>query len=248
VAGGDVDHGVAVADAELGEDVGEVEFHGAFGDGEDGGDFLIGEASLDQLDDAALAPGEALDPVFARGGQASGELHVELEGALRDPVVAVGHSADGGDEAGVGVLVGEEAADAEEEEAANVVVGLAVVEHEGLGFGEADAEEAEKAVEGHGKGALVDDEGGDGNRAGERVLEEAVAGDELEVGVTLEEELEVARRQRMVLDHTDRQLGGVGVASGHSWSLAWSCARNGGRSQAEEGSRGRRTGKSQSEI
>lgn len=216
VAGGDFDHGVAVADAELGEDGGEMKLDGAFADVEDGGDFLVGEAALDQLDDAAFAPGEALDPVFARGGQASGELHVLLENALGNPVVAAGDGADGGDEAGFGLFVGKETLNTEEEETAEVFIGLTVVKDERFGFGEADAKEAEEAVEGHGEGALVDDEGGDMDGAGEGVLKEAVAGDEIEFGVALEEELEVARGQRVVFDHADGQLvrivGGVGHA------------------------------------
>ena len=216
VAGGDFDHGVAVADAELGEDVGEVEFDGAFANREDGGDFLVGEAALDELDDAALAPGESLAAVFARRRQAGGELPVLLEDTLRDPVVAVGNGADGGNEVGVGIFVGEEPLDAEEEEAAEVVVGDRVVDDQGLGLGEANAEETEEAVEGHGKRALVNDEGGDGNGAGKRVLEEAVAGDEVEVGVALEKELEVARGQRVVLDHADGEFARIVGGTGHA--------------------------------
>ena len=216
MAGSDFDHGVAVADAELGEDGGEVEFDGAFADVEDGGDFLVGEAALDELDDAALAPGEALDAVFAGGGEAGGELHVLLEDALGDPVVAAGDGAGGGDEVGVDVFVGKETADAEEEEAADVVVGLAVVEHEGFGLGEADAEKAEEAVEGHGEGALVDNEGGDGDGARERVLEETVAGDEVDARVALEEDLEMARGQRVVLNHADGEFVRVVGGGAHA--------------------------------
>ncbi len=203
MAGGDFDHVVAVAHAEFGKDVGEVEFDGAFADAEDGGDFLVGEATLDQLDDAALAPGERLAAVFARGGKAGGELHVLLKHALGNPVVAVGDGADGGNEVGFDFLVGQEAVDAEEEEAAEVVVGERVVEDESPGLREAYAEKAKEAVERHGQRALVDDKGGDGCGAGERVLEETVARDELELGVALEEKLEVARGQGMVLDHAD---------------------------------------------
>jgi hypothetical protein len=132
-----------------------------------------------------------------------------LQHPLGNPVVALGDGADGGDKVGFHLLVGKEALDAEEEQAADVVVGEGVVEDKCFGLGETDTEEAEEAVEGHGEGALVDDEGADGGRPGEGVLEEAVAGDELDLGVALEEKLEVALGERVVLDHTDGELGRV---------------------------------------
>jgi hypothetical protein len=121
--------------------------------------------------------------------------------------VAAGDGADGGHEVGFHVFVGKETLDAEEEEAANVVIGEGVIEDEGSGFGEADAEEAEKAVEGHGERALVDDEGADGSGPGEGVLEQAVAGNELDLGVALEKLLEEALGEGVVLNDADREPG-----------------------------------------
>src|SRR5215472_3249204 len=68
--GGDL---AAVVEAELGEDVLDVVFRGAFGDVEQVGDLAVGEAAADQFGDFALAPGEAAGP-GAAGPQGLGKV------------------------------------------------------------------------------------------------------------------------------------------------------------------------------
>lgn len=203
-AGGadDIEQGVAVADAELGEDVGEVKLDRGFADAQGLGDFLVGEAALNELDDAALPGGENIGPTVA-AGEVDGGADVLLQHLRRHPVMTLKNGAQSRDEVGLHFGVGQEALDSKKEQAAEFVAGKRMVEKKKARFGVAKAEETEKLAQGERKSSLVEHEGVDAVTGKSPRFELRVEYRDADRGLVREDLLQVAGRERVVFDDTD---------------------------------------------
>lgn len=222
--GGGFLNGLAVADAELEEDVAEVEFDRAFADGEDRGDFLVGEAALDEVEDALFAPGEGGAFEGAGAGELGGEAGELFQHGGGDPEAAVGDSADGGEELLIHVAVGEKALDAEEEKAAEFLGGLRVVKHKSGSRREAQAEGAEELAQGDGEGGGVEDENGRGVEGAGRGLKDLLGRKEAEGGIGRQQATEVGGGEGVVLDQANRKFAPGVVACVFHCALLTGCA------------------------
>jgi hypothetical protein len=217
-------NGLAVADAELEEDVAEVEFDRALADAEDGGDFLVGEAALHQVEDVLFAAGEGSAFEGAGAGELGGEAGELFAHGGGDPEAAVGEGVDGGEELLVHVVVGEKALDAEEEKATKFLGGLRVVEHESGSSGEVQAEGAEEFAQGDGEGGGVEDENRRGVEDAGGGLKDLIGRKETEGGIGCQQAAEVGSGQRVVLDQANRNFAPGGVACVFHCALLTGCA------------------------
>ena len=213
-------NGLAVADAELEEDVAEVEFDRALADVEDGTEFLVGEAALNEVEDALLLAGER-DAFHGAGArELGGEASELLQDGGGDPEAAVDDSVDGGEELLFDLTVGDKALDAEQQQAAELFAGLRVIEDDGGGAGEAEAEGAEILAEGGGESGGVENEDGwrlrggrracarlpVGQRKGRGGVKDLLGGIDADRAVGGQQPTEVGGGQRVVLDQTNRDF------------------------------------------
>jgi hypothetical protein len=220
VAGGVVD-GLAVADAKLEKDVAEVEFDRAFADVEDGGDFLVGEAALNEVEDALLLASQRDALHGAGAGELGGEARKFFQDDGGDPEAAVGDGVDGGEKLLFDFAVGEKALDAQQEQAAELFARLWGVEDEGGGAREAQAEGAEILAESGGESSGVEEEDRPGLHRGRPVgvrvpvgrdrsrwgVEDLLGRKEAEGGVGGEQTAEVGGGQGVVLHQADSDSG-----------------------------------------
>jgi hypothetical protein len=183
-------------------------------------------ATLDQLQDAPLATGQRYASACAGARHLVGVAHVLFQDFLSDPEVSFGHGVDGGGEVRLHIAVGQEALNAEKEQAAEFLAGQGLVEDDGTRVREADPEGAEVPAERHRQGGAVKNKDGRGSAAAVAVVEDVVVGDQLQVAVCGEQAVELGSGQGVVFHHANSgarlraALGGHLICIGRRWVAA----------------------------
>ncbi len=121
---GEKDEVSAAANAEFVEQVGDVKFHGALGDVEFAGDFLVRKIFQERIENFLFASAEIGDGIGFQATRLIGEygIHEAGKNGTRDPEAAVGDKGQGTNELLAGFLISENSLNSQAQQGKSVGV------------------------------------------------------------------------------------------------------------------------------
>src|SRR6266850_2755315 len=149
----------AAADAELVEQVRNVEFHGAFGNVELAGDFLVRKILEERIENFLLAAAEICDGISLQAAALAREdgIHETGQELARDPETCIGDQRQRPNQLLTGFDVGEQALHAETEERKAVGIVVLLADDDQAGFGMALENIGQESAGGGLGGVGIDD-------------------------------------------------------------------------------------------